>query len=260
MKIMTEHIPERVIPAHDIVTELFKFDELDEDIRERLVSHCAEIHANDWEYEYRDTLKKLEELFGVKCADWSVDGWSHDYTLYAEYDTYLHFRLEDAANSGDEDYGYLALRGNRAMGKCWTEWGDKVSKGKYICACWCKGKMNPHSVGGDYTKGYHSKALFDGLHDGSCPLTGFCADNDALDPLWDMMEGKHIKDGMTIAEMIDACFESFFTAWEKDIHYCQSEEYFRENEMAEWYDEDGNEVDVPKDAVLTDPTGEEAIA
>ena len=102
--------------------------------------------------------------------------------------------------------------------------------------------------------------MFVGLHDGTCPLTGFCADNDALDPLWDMMEGKHVKDGMTIAEMIDECFESFFTSWEKDIRYHQSEEYFRENEMAEWYDEDGNEVEVPKDAVLSDPTGEEDVA
>ena len=259
MKIMTEHIPEQVIPAHDCVTEIYKFDELDEDIRERLVSRCAECHADDWEYEYRDTLKELEKLFGVKCEDWSVDGWSHTYILReASYD----YRLDYAENNADhdEDWGYLALKGNRAMGKCWTEWGDEVTKGKYICACWCKGKMHPNAVGGDRTKGYHSKALFVPLHDGSCPLTGFCADNDALDPLWDMMEGKHVKDGMTIAEMIDECFESFFTAWEKDIHYHQSEEYFRENEMAEWYDEDGNEVSVPNGAVLSDPTGKEVAA
>ena len=250
MKIMTEHIP-----AHDRVTELYKFDELDEDIQERLVSRFAEAHEDDWADEYRDTLKELEKLFGVKCEGWSVDGWSHDYHLYAHYGTYARTRLEDAANSGDEDYSYLALRGNRAMGKCWTEWEREVVKGNYYF-----GPMHG-TIGKDaHYVCRQSKVLFDGLHDGSCPLTGFCADNDALDPLWDMMEGKHIKDGMTIAEMIDACFESFFTSWEKNIRYATSEACFRENEMAEWYDEDSNEVDVPKGAVLSDPTGEEAVA
>lgn len=261
MKIMTEHIPEQVIPAHDIVTELYKFDELPSGTQDRLVRECGDRHYNDWDYEYRDTLKELEKLFGVKCKDWSVDGWSHDYTLYAEYDDYAHFLLADAAEEDTDEYegfGYLALRGNRAMGKCWTEWGDKVSKGKYICACWCKGKMHPHSVGGDYTKGYHSKVLFVPLHDGSCPLTGFCADNDALDPLWDMVEGKHVKDGMTIADMIDQCFEAFFAAWQKDIEWGFTEECFREN-ADEWYDEDGDPVTVPEGATLTDPP-EEIVA
>lgn len=236
MKLMTEHIP-----AHDRVTELYTFDELDEDIQERLVSRCAERHANDWDCEYRDTLEELEKLFGVKCIDWQVDGWSHGYTLFAEYDDYAHFLLADAAEEDTdeyEEYGYLALRGNRAMGKCWTLWGKEVTSGHW------------HYVGKHHR---HSRVVFDGLHSGTCPLTGFCADNDALDHLWDMMEGKHIADGMTIAEMIDACFESFFTAWQNDIRYNTSEEYFREYEMAEWYDEDGNEVEVPKGATLTEP-------
>lgn len=246
MKLMTEHIP-----AHDRVTRLYKFDELDEDIKERLVSRCAEIHANDWDGEWRDTLAALEKLFDVKCKDWSVDGWSRRYTLYAYYSTYTHTRLEDA-DTDDPDYGYLALTGNRAMGKCWTEWGNEVTKGKYYSGPF-------HGTPGKdchYAHRY-SKVLFDGLHSGTCPLTGVCYDNDALDPLWDMMEGKHIKDGWTIADMIDACFESFFTAWEKDIAYTQSEEYFRDNEMAEWYDEDGNEVEIPEGAVLTDAPEQE---
>lgn len=243
MKIMTEHIPEQVIPAHDCVTEIYKFDELGKDIQERLVSRCAECHADDWDGEYRDTLKELEKLFGVKCEGWSVDRWSHTYILReARYDYLLDYAADNADH--DEDWGYLALKGNRAMGKCWTEWEREVVRGNW------------HHVG---KHSRYSKVVFGGLHDGTCPLTGFCADNDALDPLWDMMEGKHVNDGMTIAEMINACFESFFTAWEKDIHYRQSEEYFRENEMAEWYDEDGNPVDVPEDAVLADPP-EEAVA
>jgi hypothetical protein len=237
MKIMTEHIP-----AHDCVTEIYKFDELDERIQERLVSRCAECHADDWADEYRDTLKELEKLFGVKCEDWSVGGWSHYHNLHTVYGDY---GIDEAAECDANEFGYLALRGNRAMGKCWTLWEREVVRGNW------------HRVG---KHSRYSRVVFGGLHDGSCPLTGFCADNDALDPLWDMMEGKHVKDGMTIAEMIDACFESFFTSWEKDIRYRQSEEYFRESEMAEWYDEDGNEVDVPKDAVLTDPTGKEVAA
>ena len=236
MKLMIEHIPE-----HDEVTRLYTFDELDEDIRNRLVRECAERHYNDWDGEYRDTLKALERLFGMKCVDWHVDGWTYGYNLYAEYDDYCHFRLEDAAEKDtdeQEEFGYLHLTGNRAMGKCWTLYGSDVVRGEYY-----------HKRG----VSRHSKVLFGGLHDGTCPLTGYCADNDALDPLWDMMEGKHAKNDTTIAGMIDQCFDSFFTAWQKDIEYTQTEDYFRENEMVDWYDADGNEVDVPEDATLADP-------
>lgn len=237
MKVMTEHIP-----AHDRVTEIYKFDELDEAVQERLVRRCAEWHANDWEGEYRDALRELQKLFDVRCEHWEVDGWSHDYTLYAHYSPYAKLYLSEAADSDEGyEYGYLALHGNRAMGKCWTEWERKVVKGNW------------HHVG---KHSRYSRVVFGGLHDGTCPLTGFWMDDDALDPLWDMMEGKHVADGMTIAKMIDACFESFFAAWESDIRYRTSEKYFRESEMAEWYDADGNEVDVPEDAVLTDPPTE----
>lgn len=263
MKLMIEHIPERVIPAHDEVTKLYKFDELDEEVSDRLLSECARVHADDWEDEWRKTLKALEELFGVKCKDWNVDDVSHDYTLYAYCSTYTHIRLDEAADCADRDdpdYYYLGLSGVRAMGKCWTLYGRETVKSKHICACWTKatgGEMHYGAVGGHHTKGYHSKVLFDGLHDGTCPLTGYCGDNDGLDPLWDMMEGKHAKDGTTIADMIDQCFEAFFTAWQKDIEWRMSEEYFRENEMVDWYDADGNEVDVPEGATLEDPKAEE---
>lgn len=252
MKLMTEHIP-----AHDVTTKLYTFDELDEDVRERLVYECGERHYSDEDREYRDTLKKLEELFGVKCVDWSVDSCSHNYNLYAKYDTYLHFRLEDAAgcnyeNDSDSEYWYLSLSGNRAMGKCWTLYGGDVVKGRYY-----SGRMRG-TIGKDaHFIHRHSKVLFDGLHDGTCPLTGYCADNDALDPLWDMMEGKHVNDGTTIAEMIDQCFDAFFEAWEKDIACCYTEDYFRDSEMAEWYDIDGNPVEVPDGATLEDPKAEE---
>ena len=179
MKIMTEHIPEQIIPAHDCVTELYKFDELDEEIRERLLDECAETHASDWEDEWRDTLKAVEELFGVTCKDWSVYRWSHDYTLYAYYGDYSHTRLDEAAECDAEEYGYLGLKGLRAMGKCWTRYGRKVVKGEYYSGP-CHG-----TPGRDFhCADRHSKVLFVGLHDGSCPLTGYIGDNDALDPLW----------------------------------------------------------------------------
>lgn len=248
MKLMIEHVP-----AHDRVQELYTFDELPSTTQDRLVRECGLRHYDDWDGEYGKTLHALEELFGVECVDWQVDTWTHGYSLYSRSSEYTHIRLEDATDEDGEEYGYLALSGIRAMGKCWTKWERKVVKGNYYSTGkWIDGKY--------HYKHRHSKVLFVGLHDGSCPLTGYCADNDALDPLWDMMEGKHVKDGTTIADMIDACFEAFFAAWQKDIEYRQSEDYFRECEMAEWYDADGNEVEVPEGAVLTDPEENEKEA
>ena len=239
MKIMTEHIPEQTIPAHDSVTKIYTFDELDDNIKDRKICEYGDFHSEAWDGDYRATLKALEELFGVTCQDWEVNPYRHNYTLYAFYGQYTRTHLDEAAEVDGEEYGYLALRGLRAMGKCWTRWGREVTKGKYFK----KGRAPKHS-----------RVLFDGLHDGSCPLTGYCADNDALDPLWNMMEGKDAGSNTTIAEMIDACFDAFFTAWEKDIAYGYSEEGFRESpDFSEWYDEDGEPVEVPEGATLTDP-------
>lgn len=229
MKTMIEHIP-----AHDRVTKLYTFDELDVEVRNRLIRECGERNFDNWNYEYRDTLKKLEELFNVKCDDWSVDQWTYNYDLHIGV---FNERL-DEIDSEDSAFAYLLLKGNRAMGKCWTMWERDVVKGKYYSK--------------SYKKSRHSKVLFDGLHDGSCPLTGFCADNDALDPLWNMMEGKYVNNSTTIADMIDMCFDSFFRVWKYELEYVQTEEYFRENEMAEYYDEYGEMIDVPKDAIIKD--------
>lgn len=77
MKIMTEHIH-----AHDRVTKLYTFDELDRDVQNRLVRECGERNYDVLDDEYRNTLKKLEELFNVKCDNWSVDEWTYNYDLY----------------------------------------------------------------------------------------------------------------------------------------------------------------------------------
>lgn len=67
-----------------------------------------------------------------------------------------------------------------------------------------------------------------------------------------MMEGKFANKNTTIADMIDMCFDAFFRAWKNELEYVQTEEYFRENEMAEYYDKYGEMIDVPKDAIITD--------
>lgn len=231
MKTMIEHIP-----AHDRVTKLYTFDELDVEVRNRLIRECGERNYDNWNYEFRDTLKKLEELFNVKCDNWSIDQWTYNYDLHIGI---YNRRLDDLADCYDDrDWGYFTLKGNRAMGKCWTMWERDVVKGKYYSK--------------SYKKSRHSKVLFVGLHDGTCPLTGFYVDNDALDPLWDMMEGKFVNKSTTIADMIDMCFDSFFRAWKNELEHVQTEEYFRENEMAEYYDEYGEIIDVPKDAIIKD--------
>jgi hypothetical protein len=229
MKTMIEHIP-----AHDRVTNLYTFDELDSNVQERLIEECGNRNWDIWSDEYRDTLNKLEELFNVKCVNWSVDQWSYNYDLHIRG---FNNRLNEIV-SEDSTFAYLLLKGNRAMGKCWTMWERDVVKGKYYSK--------------SYKKSRHSKVLFVGLHDGSCPLTGFCADNNALDPLWDMMEGKYVNNSTTIADMIDMCFDAFFKSWRDEQEYVHSEKYFRENEMAERYDENGNAIEIPGSAIIKD--------
>lgn len=65
-------------------------------------------------------------------------------------------------------------------------------------------------------------------------LTGCCYDGDILEPVHKCIERDENFESME--ELIKECFESFFTAWKKQIEYENSEEYFEEMcNLNEWY-------------------------
>ena len=66
-----------------IETKVYRYDELSSEakenarnsLRDRLSGNRIDAEA----YAYRNTLKRIEEIFGIKVRDWSVNGYSPTY-------------------------------------------------------------------------------------------------------------------------------------------------------------------------------------
>lgn len=219
----------------EITVRLFDYDELSDEAKKKAHEDwLSQGHEHFWGGEVRDTLKKLEEEFGIEVTRWSYDSCSYDCGT---------IRFE---NWNDDQ---LALAGERARAFLWNNFGHLLLTGRYYSKF--------HG-----TKHAHSKFWFDRVYDGTCPLTGVCFDNDALDPLayfcfgvkWDEKAKKRVMvphderwrwRSTTVEEIIRDCVDSLFKSARQDCEYQDSEEYFAEMcEANGWtFEEDGTRRD-----------------
>ena len=66
--------------------------------------------------------------------------------------------------------------------------------------------------------------------DTCCPLTGYCIDNDILDPIYRFL--KSPTENVTFDNLMDECLDSFFRACRDDMESTQTLEYFTEESNA----------------------------
>jgi hypothetical protein len=122
----------------------------------------------------------------------------------------------------------LALTGLDLRSYLGREYGHVLRQGKRY---WTK----------EYAKKHVSKVLFE---DTCCGLTGFCADDDLLEPIRKFMLDGWKHDRSNAEELLNDCMYSFLSAYEKELDYVASFEYYVDTAVAnEWeYDEQGNMV------------------
>lgn len=230
----------------ETTVNVYSFDELSDEAKERAHENWL---ANGYEYfwsgEARDTIKAFEREFGVKIRDWQYDAWGHRYSL----DT----------SAIDDDV--LNLSGKRARSWFWNNHGDVLLTPRAHYWTHDRDGKLVQAVAADSRK-YVSKVFQDRVYDGTCPLTGYCLDNDALDPIahfcfgttWDEKSKKRVQstcrtireDGYnTVESILDEAVDSMFTALERDCAYSESMEAFAETcEANGWeFTEDGERWD-----------------
>lgn len=72
-----------------------------------------------------------------------------------------------------------------------------------------------------------------------CPLTGMCYDNYFLDPLLKYInEWETYKDDFTYEDLLDQCYDSFFSEWHKEYEYWADTDSAIEEELEYWYEND----------------------
>lgn len=212
---------------------VYEFDELSDEAKQKAIKGQRDFEMeieNPWADEWRDTLHKIEELFDIEV----------------DFDSYNRHSIS-WRKWWNKDYGEeaLALTGNRAISFLWNNYGRDIYKGKYY-SChdrWENGKCH-----------YVSRRSKCTLVSGDCPLTGVCYDNDALDPLWNFLEGKspdekpmviqhqfkYRFENCTVKDIIEDCVDSLCDAWEREEEYRISDEGLIESIKSndyEYYDD-----------------------
>lgn len=184
----------------EITVKIYQFHELSEKAQRRAWENGPDF-SGDYDSEFRETLKRFEDIFDIKVYRWSMDYCGTDYAFVTA-------GRATEAPEGD------ALRLARYI---WNNYAEYITRGKYYGKLVYRENQRPRHV-----KRY-SKATFEM---DNCPLTGFFADCDILQPVIDCLHYKRFFDSYD--ELIDACLDSFFDTWRADVEYHNSFEYFAE--------------------------------
>lgn len=194
--------------------KLYRFDELEEKIQDIIIAErqChndfAEVYYSDWE----GTLEEFEKLMGIKVKNWEVSGCGYDYRVQFHRYTYI-------------PDGYMhEIDGDDIKGKyLWrylmeNVWDDINPRKVYHTKEWDREKS-------DYAKKRTSRILHQRWQD--CPLTGMCYGYDILEPIAEYMS-KPYEEDYTLDDLIHDCLDRFFSAWQKEIEWCNSYEGVKE--------------------------------
>jgi hypothetical protein len=194
-----------------ICKTVYKFDELSDKAKEKALEWARTSLDYGRSDENADTLKAFCDIFPVKVKSWEY-GWGTNISYSLTCD-------DEVEN----------LSGIRLAKYIWNNYKADIYKGKYYST---KGQY----IDGKYTYKYrHSKIILEA----SCALTGYCIDEDILQPIYDFL--KNPKAGVTFAELIDDCLHAWLKACEDDYEAYYSDESLADHITANEYEfyEDG---------------------
>lgn len=179
--------------------KVYQFHELSKEAEDYAYSEWMQHFEYVWSTENRATMKRFEEVFNITVNDWSYDSCTYNYRFTSHY-------------NGEEE----ELNGIRLLKYLINNYWEILFPAKTY---WAKG----------YKKTRKSRIFVQ--HD--CVLTGYCADCDILQPIYDFMEAP---DNTTLYELMGKCLDSFFKYCKDDMEYQISEEAFENDCTANGYE------------------------
>ena len=193
-----------------IETKVYKYNELSSEakanainsLRDRLSENRIDAEADD----YRNTLKRIEEIFGIKVRDWSVDGYSP---------TYFRFDFVNLDEDIENEPKFLLRYLNRDVLPCIDCRETYYAKNYY-----------------ENHKKRKSRISYPNKYD-FC-ITGAWTDIAVDDALNNIKES--IMQGKSAREFVSDMLDNFFKQWNKDYEYACSDESIEEEIVANEYE------------------------
>ena len=189
-----------------IERQIFRYDELSEQAQQVAIESMREgigsVIIESDSYDYRNTLDKIEQIFGVKVYDWSVD------------ECKFYFRFEFThIDEETENEPRLLLR----------------YLNKYILPCIDNFKRY-------YARGHRAsrKSRIISENGYNYCITGTWTDS-AIDNALNNI-GQSLKKHLNAREFVESILEGFFGQWQNDYEYSTSDECIAETIEANDYE------------------------
>ena len=175
-----------------VETQVFQFDELSDAAKEKARDWYRSGDSYPWAEENRDSLEKFCEVFPVEARDWSYDAWS--------------WSMDSRVTCDD---GTAELSGPRLLAYLRNNYAEVFSQAKR------------YSKGAPFRPGAKVRKSRVMREETSCPFTGFCVDENLLDPLRAFLKKP---DGRNFADLLVDCLDSWAKACRDDCAYQDPDE------------------------------------
>jgi len=190
-----------------ITKNIYSFSELSEEAREKaLQSWIDDFKFEDFFLDdQKNTFKMFCQVFNASWESWDIyGGVNYDLSDYREE--------------------VKALSGIRLIKYVWNNFKKDLYKGKYYSKYI---SQNPFKYIHRYSKIILNR---------ECVLTGFCFDDDILQPIYGVIDGKKINSNYNFADMIEDCMKEFIKSCESEMEYMSTQEYYSEHCEANQYE------------------------
>lgn len=213
-----------------------QFSELSEKAQDRAYNKWLQNADYPWAGDNEKTLKEFAKVFPITITNWSYGDRGEGVSWHFDYG------LDDAVHE---------LTGVRLLAYLWNNYKDSLFNGKYYHSE--KFGLTDHRINhkrveskqiiskcpnqGKWSNSYHSAIFLEN----SCVLTGYCIDDDILEPIYNFMDKPS---DITFKELLEDCFSAWIKSASHDYEYCMSKEYYEDEcESNEWeFTEDGDRI------------------
>ena len=193
-----------------IETKVYHFDQLSDEAKEKARDWWREMEATDisWSAERRDTLDAFCKQFPVEARNW-------------EYDS-ISYHMNKVWTAGEAS---AEMSGKRLYGFIRAEYGPRL--------LW---ERKVYRKNGKERK---SKII---MVETSCPMTGYCQDDDMLEPIRQYLKKPDM--ALTYQELMGQCLDAWGRSCVEDMAWTNSTAQVDETIIANEYefDEEGARV------------------
>ena len=189
-----------------IERKIYRYDELSEQAKqvaiESMKEEISSVRTESDSYEYRNTLEKIENIFGVKVYNWEVN----------EYNPYFRFEFTNIEEDTENEPRLLLRYLNTNVlpyidnkKRYYSKTARASRKSRILC-----------NKSFDYC------------------LTG-CWCDDAVDNALNNIN-QSVKNHLNVREFVENLLEGFFKQWQNDFEYACSDEFIAEEIEANDYE------------------------